>query len=149
MENLAAILEYVSVEAIEEFDASGMQRWIRVSLMARKTGTVPREPVLVGPRDPARGLVRVRYEFAGARPSERFTVAGREVEPVHAKDRALVHFDTVSYTERIVWLPEGRDLAVTLDGAERDHQGSVVHVEAAPEAGGGIGREGEREGHAA
>ncbi|WP_159449084.1 CDP-glycerol glycerophosphotransferase family protein [Demequina sp. NBRC 110055] len=117
--NIAAILEHIDLEVLESFDASAMQRWIRVALIARKTGSVPDEPVLVGPRDQARSLVRLRYEFCGTRPVERFTVDGATVSPVHAKDRALVHFDSVSYYERIVWLPDPGEIGVQLDGTTK------------------------------
>jgi glycosyltransferase involved in cell wall biosynthesis/CDP-glycerol glycerophosphotransferase (TagB/SpsB family) len=65
--------------------------------------------------DVAMGLQRLEYRYRGTLPAESFVVDGRPVEPAFSKTRDLVYLNRTLLLERIVWVPAGRELAVSLD----------------------------------
>ncbi|MDR2726823.1 MAG: glycosyltransferase family 2 protein, partial [Deltaproteobacteria bacterium] len=70
--------------------------------------------------DSRQRLLRVRYLFCGEHPEERFTHAGRPLQPAFAKNRLEYQGKDFSVFERIVWLPvppcEDGPLEVLLNG---------------------------------
>lgn len=69
-------------------------------------------------RDPIAGLQRIQYRFTGDPPLARFSVDGREVAPSDAKTASHSFIGRPVLSERIAWLPDGRDTRLTLDGRD-------------------------------
>ncbi len=75
-------------------------------------------PVIVrSRRDRVMRLRRYHYRFVGPQPREMFRAGGRPVSPAFEKTMAHRYFGRDLLWERILWLPDVRDLDVALDGA--------------------------------
>ena len=62
------------------------------------------------------GMQRLNYRFVGDPPQERFTDDGRVIEPAFAKTMAHRWYGRALLYERIVWLPAGGGVQVSIDG---------------------------------
>ena len=67
-------------------------------------------------RDALMGLQRLTYRYVGPPPDEEVLDTGRPIEPPWAKRADHPYFGAVSIHERILWLPDRRDVEVRLDG---------------------------------
>lgn len=72
--------------------------------------------VVRGKLDRDMGLRRMAYRFTGSRPTERFEVDGVEVPVAFGKVRAHRYYGRTVMEERIAWIPEGKVVAMTLNG---------------------------------
>jgi len=78
--------------------------------------------------DAAMRLRRLQFRFAGEPPAERFRAGDADVAPAFAKTMAHRYLGRDLLFERIVWLPDARELAVDLDGRPV----RIVRVEGEP-----------------
>lgn len=115
-ELLRASLARIPAAAVETYCASPVALNRRAALLAATGGRMP-EPILPSERSfhPDR---QVSYFFTGALPEERWTVGGAPAEPTSTKIVDHTYFDDVLVHERIVWLPKGGAVAVSLDDVE-------------------------------
>ena len=66
--------------------------------------------------DEAMRLERVTYRFTGTPPAETVSVRGQAFEPAWAKSQAHVYYGRPLIHTRILWLPAGAAVTLTLDG---------------------------------
>jgi len=115
-ENVTRILVYIESISIRMFNATTVPRWIRTAVLSKKCGILAPEYVVVGPVDTKRGLVRLRYEYAGSAPEFEVSVGGVVVAPKHAKDRGVAYFEQIHFVERIAWVPATGTIAARVNG---------------------------------
>lgn len=111
-----ATLAYIAAEVILGYRITVFDLQSRVSLLALRGEQLPLSPVHIWRMDRFKPLLQLKYYFIAARPQEEFLAGRTAVEPVHAKDRAVVYFGQVVMHERILWLPALESLRVLLDG---------------------------------
>ena len=97
-----AIAGYAYPDATDEARAA-----LLIGVRQRHAHTRP-----VRRHDPGRGLTRVSYFFAGARPDERVTADGVLYNPAHHKVRTVHIVGRPILAERIVWVPDTHHLHV-------------------------------------
>ena len=66
--------------------------------------------------DEAMRLERVTYRFTGTPPAETVSIRGQAFEPAWAKSQAHVYYGRPLIHTRILWLPAGAAVTLTLDG---------------------------------
>jgi len=102
---LGRTLTHIDEEAIATYACADATDEARAALLIgvghRHAHTRP-----VRRHDPGRGMSRVSYFFAAARPDERVTVDGVPFQPAHHKVRTVQAFGRPMLAERIVWIPE-------------------------------------------
>lgn len=120
IELVSSILRQLQPEWIRDYSITGMDLELRDLLLGLmgssllSAGTVQVERI-----DEPRGLVQLRYRFAGDEPDERIMVAGRPAEILAAKTRVLDYFDQRIVRERVLWVRAEDELAVRLDALEQ------------------------------
>ena len=72
---------------------------------------------LITKRDAVQGLQRLEYRFTGPRPDEAVSVGGRQATPAFAKTVAIPFYGRSTLFERLLWVPMGDTVALTLDDA--------------------------------
>ena len=72
---------------------------------------------VISKRDAVQGLQRVEYRFTGQHPVEAVRVDGTVVAPAYAKTVAVPFYGRATLFERLLWVPMGKTLALTLGGA--------------------------------
>ncbi len=66
--------------------------------------------------DRAMKLERITYRYLGDPPAESFEANGRPVNVAFGKHRALLYYRRPMMSERIAWIPRGRDIRLRLNG---------------------------------
>lgn len=99
--------------SVRRFDA----QWREILMYGYRDEPWHNDWVKVETLDLRQQAVRVVFRYTGTPPTEQWFSDGVEVQPVHAKHRAVRYFDRPLLNERIVWLPFG-NIRVRLDGAD-------------------------------
>ncbi|MGI9823141.1 bifunctional glycosyltransferase/CDP-glycerol:glycerophosphate glycerophosphotransferase [Agromyces sp. Marseille-Q5079] len=86
---------------------------IRLTWLARATGSIPAQPISYDVVDGRRRLGRVRYLTDDPDAHELIELDGRPEAPFAAKTRSIEFFGQASIYERIVWVDAMRELQVT------------------------------------
>lgn len=109
---LEAVLEHVEDATILGYRGAGLTAQMRFALLyGAQRRTARTRPT--SRRDPARGLTRFSYLYAGERPDELVTVDGLAVRVEHEKVRTIdVLGRRALVRERILWAPERAELRV-------------------------------------
>jgi len=122
MDLVKEVVAYLDPEVIENYEVTSLSTEIRAVLLAMRGDDFGRLPVKVWRADNTRGIIQLKYYFAGTRPGEVFEAEGTTLLPVHAKDRAINYFGRTVLSERIVWVAYRPNLRVTIDGSVRTVQ---------------------------
>lgn len=114
---VARIRALLSDDAINSFDAMGVEYAVRKALLVGYSGQ-PERPryVKLEAVDETRQHVKFTYWFTGEAPDEQIVVDGRAVEPVYAKTQDLVFYGRAVLRQRHVWVERGRSTRLRLDG---------------------------------
>lgn len=115
-----AALAYISAETITGYAITDLSLQARMALIAMRGDALPSTLLHIWRIDRFRGLLQVKYYFAGDRPAEEIIAGTRAIAPAYAKDRAVVYFGEAVLSERILWIPVHDDLRIRLDGVRRE-----------------------------
>lgn len=111
------IREYLTVEAIESFS---LVKRSPTQIEALAHGYAKEEwrwqSVVINTFDEVRQLIELKYHFTTRIPSEAIRVRGKQVRPLAAKTRNFTYLRRSLVHERIIWVPAGGTLEVSLDG---------------------------------
>ncbi|MBE7187920.1 glycosyltransferase [Jatrophihabitans endophyticus] len=114
---LHACFEYLDLDVLDRFRGSHITHEVREVLRMVFAGAPDRPAEIAVDRlDEGRGLVRLRYYYAGEPPVEQWRARGLVVAPVFEKTRPCRFYGRDLAYERLVWLPADGILSVTLDG---------------------------------
>ncbi|OII11148.1 hypothetical protein BIU96_17580 [Curtobacterium sp. MCBA15_008] len=114
---VAQIVAEITDDAINSFDAMGVEYAVRKALLIGYTGHPVRPDYAKLERvDETRQHVKFTYWFTGDLPEERVVVDGQDVAPVYAKTQDLVFYGRAVLRQRHVWIERGRLTRLWLDG---------------------------------
>ncbi|HUG29733.1 MAG TPA: glycosyltransferase [Candidatus Limnocylindria bacterium] len=116
-ELLAAVIGELEPEVVTEHRVRRLSS-VWVDLLSHGASEIPwHGPHAVRTRvDRVAGLQRVNYRFVGRPPDESFEVDGVVAEPAYAKTMAHRYYGADLLLERILWLPLGRAVRISVDG---------------------------------
>ncbi|HEX3611730.1 MAG TPA: glycosyltransferase [Sporichthyaceae bacterium] len=113
---VAALLEPEHIERFAHSASDTPPDLIPALLVGAKGLRRPPMHVTVDQIDKARQVARLRYYSDNPDTAEVFEVAGRAVEPRHAKTRSIELLGRAMATERIAWVGATDTVAVRVDG---------------------------------
>ncbi|WIE80442.1 CDP-glycerol glycerophosphotransferase family protein [Curtobacterium sp. MCSS17_016] len=116
-ELVAAILQYISADAIREFNVMGVEFSIKRTFLEgyRSTDSMP-DYVRVNEVDELRQETHLTYWFSGPNLPETFVVDDAEVSPLHAKTEDFEFYGRVTIRRRHIWLKRGLRTVVRVAG---------------------------------
>jgi glycosyltransferase involved in cell wall biosynthesis/CDP-glycerol glycerophosphotransferase (TagB/SpsB family)/tetratricopeptide (TPR) repeat protein len=119
LDHIHRVFEAISVKTIIDFKLGGVGAMHRQGWLWHHKNAAHEPIVYATDWDPPRRMIQLRYFYAGERPLEEFTLAGKDVVPVYAKDRHRKMLGSCFVVERFVWLPfshESAALTCSIDG---------------------------------
>lgn len=120
LELVEATLQFIQPSWVREYSITGMSLELRDLLLALMGAPLLSEGgVEVHGIDLARGLVELRYRFAGDQPLEAVTVGGHPATVRGEKTRSLDYLGQTILKQRILWVEADDGLAVVLNGRQQ------------------------------
>jgi glycosyltransferase involved in cell wall biosynthesis len=115
--HLAAVLRELDPDVVADHRVRRLKpRWRDIFIHAGRPEPWRSPTAAVTRVDEAMRLERVTYRFTGPPPAETLSIRGQAIEPAWAKSQAHVYYGRPLIHTRILWLPAGAALTLTLDG---------------------------------
>ncbi|QAY60631.1 glycosyltransferase [Microbacterium protaetiae] len=127
LDALSAVLKHVDDSSIHRYNVTGLGVDHRCILLALKGSPLPAVGTAKVVASDHRGI-EIRYLYRDTLPGESFSRDGGVLQPTAAKIRRLDVFDQRLVFERIVWLPAGGPVTLTLDGNAVELETSVYRA---------------------
>jgi glycosyltransferase involved in cell wall biosynthesis len=125
-ENLREVMSYMEEESPLGFDMMAVPTWTKEALAHGYDDAPYLSPVRIGPPDPSRNLIQIRYRFSGPLPDEALLIRGTRVTPRYAKTQTLDVLGRTLLRERSLWVSSLGVIRFELDGKIQRFEGKEL-----------------------